>query len=627
MNSIQGREGSGRLTLIDSLRALGVLSVVLFHVFPETVAGGFIGVDIFFAVSGFVIALNYLAPLVSRETSLSAFFLRRIRRLVPAYFLLLVVVTLASVAVMVPKDLANFGQSLAAQAIYLQNIAFWQQGDYFDDPLLKPLLHTWSLAVEEQFYLLFPLLILCFRWGRGLGWAGLLGATGLSIVFGIYLAGISAPAAFYLLPTRVWEFTAGIIAALLYPRVAGLKLPEKLADVAAMAGFAAMFAAIGLFDSRSVFPSGQAAIAIGGASLVFLSEPHVGARLRAIAEARIIQHFGRISYSWYLWHWPVVAIPFIALGRPATLGEALVELIVGYALGVLSYRFVEVPGMRTAILRPLRRTMALLVSFAAFALMAGFFLIMSQGWLGRYHGRERLLYAAQMDRPPYRCPIQRRLASDNAFCHINEREGGSGVLLVGDSHADMMKPVLADMASRAGRPFYLAKNSCRFVPPRSKGACGKTLLKDAVRAVGADQISRVIIIGRYSAEFDEGVFAAAVEALTRAGADVTIVATNPESETFDPEHWIRAGKVQEWPVISFYDRAGYERDERSTLAAMRRIASGNPRVTLLEPYKVLCPDKCLIARGGAPLYHDAHHLTSQGARLVASLYASSIEDR
>jgi peptidoglycan/LPS O-acetylase OafA/YrhL len=616
----------GRLSLVDAMRAVAVVAVVLFHVFPRAFPGGFIGVDVFFTISGFVIALNYLGPLVRRETGFAAFFLRRVRRLVPAYFVALFATALAALAVMVPKDLVNFGASLAAQGVYLQNAAFWQQGDYFDDPLFKPLLHTWSLAVEEQFYIAFPLLVFAFRWRHAVGWFALLAATAASVALGIYVRPLSSSAVFFMLPFRVWEFTVGIIAALAYSRIAAIRIGPVLGSGLGLAGLALLVTAIAAFDESARFPSVQAALAIAGVCLVIFAEPHAGPALSKAADFGPVQHFGRISYSWYLWHWPVVTIPFIYHGRPATFPEAAVQLALGYLLGAASYRYVEVPAMRWPWLRSSGRTVGLVGAFAGFALILGLLLTQSLGWIDRYEGRERRLYAAQMDRPPYRCPLLRRLASSTDYCQINNATGPAGILLIGDTHADMVKPAFAAMAENAGRPFYLAMKSCRLVAKDMKAACGPKLIANVVANIRRGRITNVIVIGRYSETFDQPTYAQSVRAMTGAGARVTIVTSNPESRDFDPDTWIRTGHTQDWPARSHYARKDYERDQATQLAAMRTLAREDARIQLIEPYQRLCPDHCIIALGDRPLYHDRHHLTSAGVAYIAPLFADIFQD-
>ena len=204
---------------IDTFRALAILLVIIFHAWPAVLPGGFIGVDIFFTISGFVISRSYLYPLINREITLSDFYLSRFRRLAPALLVVLAITTLVAAYYLLPDQLVNFSRSLMAQAIYMQNFVFWEEGDYFSGAITKPLLHTWSLAVEEQFYILWALLILLFRrYPKLILVITLLGAAG-SITFGIFLEPRSPKTVFFLLPTRIWEFALGIVAFLAAKRL------------------------------------------------------------------------------------------------------------------------------------------------------------------------------------------------------------------------------------------------------------------------------------------------------------------------------------------------------------------------------------------------------------------------
>ena len=622
--SVHGRRPAaahGRLELVDAMRALAVVAVVLFHVFPHQVGGGFVGVDVFFAISGFVIALRYLETLISGQTGFVEFFLRRIRRLVPAYLVLLVMTSLAAAFLMVPKDLHNYGQSLAAQFVYLQNVAFWGQGNYFDDPLLKPLLHTWSLAVEEQFYLAFPLLVLVMRWNRGVGLWLLAAATLGSIILGLVVARISPVGTFFLLPFRVWEFTAGIASAILYRRVVGIAISHALATFVALAGVGLVVLSIVGFDENAVFPGSQAALAVAGSCALFLVQSHVASWLHRASANPVIQHFGRISYSWYLWHWPFLSFHLLWAGRPMTMPEAVVILILGYIAGSLSYRFVERWGQRTLVLKPPRRALGLLALFSGFSLAVGGALMLSRGMIDRYDGRERLLFEAQMDRPPHRCSLSSRLRSGGEFCRINDIPTGDGILLIGDSHADLMKPVFSEMATRADRPFFLVKQDCRVIDYGRDFNCSQSQWPRLLDQIRRSNIKDVIVISRYAQNFDAVRFSRAIEDLARVTGRVTIEPTTPESPEFDPETWVTKRRLSDWPLVSSYTAAGYERDNAVLLETMRTLVSRNPHIQLVEPLPLLCPGRCLIALDGYPLYHDRHHLTSVGARAVGRLYA------
>ena len=204
---------------INFLRAFAVIAVVLFHFFPGTLPGGYLGVDVFFVISGYIITLLYFDSLRSGGVTLREFYLRRIRRLFPLLLLVSFIVGVLCFGFFIPSDLVDFARPFLWQSVYLQNVGFWIQGDYFFQEIRKPLLHTWSLAVEEQFYLFFPLALLLFRRLNGRMICILFAMTALlSLTAGYYLTEISPKSSFFLLPTRAWQLIAGILAALWYLR-------------------------------------------------------------------------------------------------------------------------------------------------------------------------------------------------------------------------------------------------------------------------------------------------------------------------------------------------------------------------------------------------------------------------
>ena len=251
---------------IDGLRAIAVVAVILFHAFPTSLRGGFIGVDIFFVISGFIITTTYFSDLRESRVSLGTFFLKRVRRLAPIYLVVLLVTTIASYGVLIPIHLKHFAESLVAQPVYLQNIVFWHHGDYFEQALSKPLLHTWSLAVEEQFYLAYALLILIVRRAPRLSIPLLVAAVLGSLGLGYVLATVSPKTAFYWLPTRVWEMAIGVLAA----RVTAKTLRPSWRH-ALYPGLALMMWAIVGFDERARFPGPQSIAACAGTALALLA--------------------------------------------------------------------------------------------------------------------------------------------------------------------------------------------------------------------------------------------------------------------------------------------------------------------------------------------------------------------
>lgn len=604
--------GSHRLLIVDGLRAIAVIAVVLFHVFPTSVAGGFIGVDVFFVISGFVIAHRYIPVMVRGDIRAGDFFLRRIQRLAPAYLALVLAVTVVAFLMLTPKDLRNFGESLTAQAFYVQNLVFWSQGDYFDRAQLKPLLHTWSLAVEEQYYLFFPLLILAFRKHRKLGIALLATAFAVSLLLGLASAGSSPKTAFYLLPMRVWEFIAGMGVALIHGRVR----VGRLADPLFALSIASILAACILFNEENIFPDLQAFLAVGGAALICLIEREVSPLAGLPLTNRAAQHFGRISYSWYLWHWPVVVFFFVGLGRMPNLVEGLGLLLLGYGLAVVSWRFVELRGLATPALRRPKGALTLLGVAMLFSVGAGVFLSASQGALFRFPPEQRVLFAAEMDRVTRRCSIiSQAQLHDSELCRLVPGQGAP-ILLMGDSHANRAKPTLVALAKENGVPLMLMKRNCRAIDFGTKRNCPLTVWRNVERDLARFGIRTVIVVGFWKPEVTEAEYRAGVKRLVDAGLTVYLQKVAPNAAWFDP------ARRAEGLTFPAYTMAKYDNDyavQNRVFAALD--AEYGDRVTVMDPTPRLCGDTCAFETGGLPNYSDYNHLSSVGMARIAPIYA------
>jgi len=609
-----------RLPVVDGLRAFAVVAVVLFHGFPELVAGGYIGVDVFFAISGFVIALRYLEPLIAREIGIGTFFLRRVRRLVPAYFAVLVATTATAAIIMAPKDLLRFAWSLLGQSFYAQNLVFWFQGEYFDAALRKPLLHTWSLAIEEQFYLCFPLLILAARWRPKLTLAaGILLALG-GIAAATIVEPISPKTSFYWLPFRAWEFLAGIGAAILYLRGVGRRLPHATANVIALAAIAGLLASALLFEEDTASILTQGLLAITATVALCLVQTRISSGIAAIFTNATAQHFGRISYSWYLWHWPPLAFVFLLLGRAADGFEAIALTVLGYGLGVVSWHMLERRASRSAALARPSRTIGLLLAFLAFAAAAGTALIASNGFLQRYPLQARPLLTAQMDRPDGRCDFLTRLRNwRGQICPVNDVEGAGGILFLGDSHVEMQKNALAELGSRYGVPVYITKQNCRIIDFGVDRNCRMPVWRQIARDIAREKIGTVVIVAMWPEDLDPATFDEALDRLAQTGVRVVLERPTPVSERLAPEYYIT--RPEAWREASEYSRAIHDERARAVNAVMSDWAETHENVTVLDPVPILCPGaSCLFAAAGKPLYSDTHHLTQPGARRLSQLY-------
>ncbi|BCA63512.1 hypothetical protein HMP09_2746 [Sphingomonas sp. HMP9] len=614
------RRAEQRLLVIDGLRAFAVVAVVLFHSFPVLVGGGYIGVDVFFVISGFVIALRYLEPMVANEVSYRTFFLRRVRRLVPAYFAMLVATTVIAAWVMVPKDLINFGASLIGQALYAQNVVFWMQGEYFDAALLKPLLHTWSLAIEEQFYLCFPILVAALRRRRRFTFAFCVLLSLAMIGASAIIEQISAKTSFYWLPFRAWEFLVGIGAATLFRRGIGKPVPRGVANAVGVIALVGLLAAALLFNDDNASVLTQGLLAVMATAALCLVQNRLSPGLATVFTNRVSQHFGHISYSWYLWHWPPLVFAYLLLGHSVSGREVVALLLLGYVLGVASWWVLERGVSRSARLTPSRRTMALLLAFLLFAVTTGVALVATNGLIQRYPSREQPLLLAQMDRPDGRCAFAGRLRHwRGQTCLINGATGPGGILFIGDSHVEMQKHALAALGDRYDVPVYITTQNCRIIDFGVDRNCKWSVWRGVAHDIRRQGITQAVVIARWPDLLDRGTFDAAIARLAATGVRVVLERPTPQDAALAPAYYLASPSA--WSDASRYTRNTHDVRQRAVNQAMSDWAARHSRATVLDPTPLLCPgNRCLFAHGSEPLYSDTHHLTSAGVRLIAPLY-------
>lgn len=331
---------------VDGLRALAVLPVILFHAGFQTFSGGFVGVDIFFVISGYLITTIILSEMDSKEFSIVSFYERRARRILPALFFVLLVCLPFAWFWLFPRDLNEFSGSVVSVSTFISNFFFWKQSSYFATASeLKPLLHTWSLAVEEQYYLIFPVIIILF-WRLGKNWlmALLTLAAIVSLAAAQWASSNTPTANYYLLPTRFWELWIGGIIAFYFNhcRDRALLSHKWLCEIGSFVGIALVAYSIVHFDRETPFPSLYALLPTVGAALIILfSSPqtYVG-RLLGM---RLFVLIGLISYSAYLWHQPVFAFArHISIEEPNWIWMCVLS-VVSLGLAYLSWKFVESP--------------------------------------------------------------------------------------------------------------------------------------------------------------------------------------------------------------------------------------------------------------------------------------------
>lgn len=447
---------------IDGLRAVAVLPVIFYHAGFGLFSGGFIGVDVFFVISGYLITTLIVADLEKGSYSIVAFYERRARRILPALFFVVLCCIPFAYAWMLPSQFADFSQSVAAVTTFVSNILFWRQTNYFaPDSDLNPLLHTWSLAVEEQFYILYPiLLVFLWRFGRSVivfaVFALSLFSLGLSQWASSHATTVNfyvATGNFYLLPTRGWELGAGSLCAFaLHRRV------QPSNTILSGLGLALIVISVAFYDDSIPFPSLYTLLPVVGASLVILYAGPSTWSARLLS-TRVLVGIGLISYSAYLWHQPLFAFARIRVEQPTQ--TMLAGLAVGtFALAWFSWRFVEQPFRgRSNLVRSRTAVFGLSATVGCMLLAAGLAGYFMKGLPSRIAPSGRSFAELGIDQ---RLRVNDGL--DSACVEVTNsprcRDGDSPkVVLWGDSYAMALAPALA--AGAIDRPFIqFTKPAC-----------------------------------------------------------------------------------------------------------------------------------------------------------------------
>ena len=324
---------------IDGLRAVAVLPVILFHAGFSVFSGGYVGVDVFFIISGYLITSILISELEEERFSIARFYERRARRILPALFVVMLACLPFAYMWMFPSQLKDFAQSLVAVVFFGSNFLFWHESGYFAaDAEIKPLLHTWSLAVEEQYYIVFPIfLLLAWRFGRNKMFWSVVVIAAISLLLAEWGWRNKPSANFYLAPTRAWELFAGSICAFL---TVGRTLKSN--NVLSGIGLAAIIFAIFTFDKNTPFPSVYALVPVVGTALIILFGRQ-GTLVATLLSMRVFVGIGLISYSAYLWHQPLFA--FARLGSLTEPSHILMAVLAVAALLLawVTWRWVEQP--------------------------------------------------------------------------------------------------------------------------------------------------------------------------------------------------------------------------------------------------------------------------------------------
>ncbi|MGP6089415.1 acyltransferase family protein [Antarctobacter jejuensis] len=644
---------------IDGLRAIAVLAVVLYH-FGLPLSGGFVGVDVFFVISGFLIGgILWREYDATGRISLKNFYIRRFRRLAPAFFTMLAVTAVFGWLILLPFEYREFGKAVIASTVYLSNILFYRQAGYFDTASEdKPLLHTWSLAVEEQFYIFLPLvLILLARWRWGVI-AALVVVWGASLVACVLITPVSPTASFYLFPFRAWELLSGVLLA-----IWGHEKRYNWRGSPAMSslGLIMVGASIWFIPAGPMFPGILAIPPVLGTVLLLASGAGANTvnRLLTLPQMRLI---GLISYSLYLWHWPVYTLSDYLRGGYSGPVEAALWLGLAFGLGWASWRFVELPIRHARRLRGFAVLTGMLFS-SAVALAIGAVLYVTDGIPARFGPEARVHITATGDflQDWSRCAIATDLPLDGLeLCPIGP-EGPPRVLIWGDSHVRAMKEGLDLAAHEAGVPgiilwragcpplFDIRKVETASTPAQDTACTQATLqIKQALSRL--DDIDTVLLIGRWSyyatgqglgpnahdrialhpTEGPLSTKAGQARLLTRAAADtvaelsrrmdrVFVLRQPPEIPLYDSRDAAREAAHAGLPLaadpVTEFSVAEDAIVLRGTLSDAPWLPlSESGAITFLDTWPYFCADgTCSAIQQAQGQYFDNNHLTNSAA--------------
>jgi peptidoglycan/LPS O-acetylase OafA/YrhL len=618
---------------LDGLRGIAVVSVVAYHLGLPFASGGFVGVDVFFVLSGFLITRLIATELQSGTFSIARFYERRIRRIIPALVFVCACTTALAVWLLLPQELERFSKSLIATALSVSNIWFFRNSGYFDPGAeTQPLLHTWSLGIEEQFYVVFPLLLMAvFRWWpRALGkivWLTFAASLAASIVFlPKYPLGT-----FYLLHSRAWELLAGGIVALgLLPRPAS----RAQSEIATALGLAAIAVAIFTYTSKTPFPGAAALLpCLGTAMAIWAGERSsedarmIGARVLAFPPLTAL---GLISYSLYLWHWPLIVFTRLTTSGHLDVMQQVALAVAATGLAAATWYFVEQPFRRrgpsgfgrAAIFKGGALGLGALTASAA-ALLA------LDGAPQRFPTTVLAIAAAQADASPLRERCHFHVRGNRSYddtCVIGDDVPPS-VIVYGDSHGAEFSAALGEFAkSRHASVRQITASGC---PPAMGFTFPADELCERYNAGIIDRLTSIppttVVLATYSLawtrEYPEQFwpgFERTISALRTAGHRVIVLGPVPDmlqaaGIPAAVARWTAKGR----DPSDFSFEFGAE-EVASVEAHMNEMATAQGAIFVPVSPELCSAQGCKPYADGAVLYFDNNHLSMSGAQLIAS---------
>jgi peptidoglycan/LPS O-acetylase OafA/YrhL len=610
---------------IDGLRALAVLPVIFFHAGFALFKGGFVGVDIFFVISGYLITTIIVSQLRNQTFNFTQFYLRRARRILPALFVMLLACLPPAYCLMLPHELVDFSVSLLSIMIFSSNIFFYRQSGYFDSSAeQKPLLHTWSLAVEEQYYMIFPVLMTAI-WAirKHVNYRFFISILFLSSLITCEIVTRSSPsAAFYLLPSRAWEILLGTMVAIysnpnkpIALKTVGTKRFFK--ELSELLGMLMILGSIVFFDKNTPWPGLAALVPSVGAVMILVltnKESIVGRFLCS----NIMTRTGLISYSAYLWHQPLFAFARLYIKGDIGLGTTTVLLIVLCAISYISWRFIETPCRNSEIFENKGLIRGLIIITIILSLV-GLIGVSMNGFRGWYQAADRDLTVPLEERSAYVIGEYESMRSKKM--DFSNDPNKFNLLLVGDSFSqDFLNMTLeTGVINRFDiYPFYVNPNCqlyenfeevAQYVTPLHKANCERDLLRKVLEKT---KKAEVVVLALSWAHWDVKVLINFISKLNLKPNQTLIVLGRKKFGEIFPQKYIGMTPQERAKI-----RNTVQREHIQTNDLMRTSIKSDIFVDL---HAILCgrmaSDCPIFNSAGDLISYDGSHLTKSGAHYV-----------
>jgi len=642
---------------IDGIRAIAIISVVLFHGWGSIFPGGYVGVDIFFVISGYLITSIIFREMKEGSFTYLRFYARRARRILPALLAVIVATTAAAFLLFLPDDLIEYGRIVIYTLLFGSNFRLAAEPGYFHHSMQEnPLLHMWSLSVEEQFYLLWPTLLalMLSLLPERRHKQTVLGLSILSLLAAEALVHIWPRSAFFHLPTRGWELLAGALLAMNFiPRTVSKASAESLSAI----GLVLMIAPIFLYDKETPFPGLAALAPVLGCALAIYSTENERTRVATLLSWKPIVFVGLISYSLYLWHWPIFAFATYELLRPLTSLEAFLCVLVAVTAAAISWRFIEQPfrrgGKRPSEARsPARwlfipaigRAGQFAVALTALMIAAGSFFQESKGAVWRFPPEVRVILA---NLPRAQCPAQKNGPKKTGECQFGDEP--ADLVLWGDSHAQHYLPLIANVFGRG--TAYLTSGCMPLKNTQLITKSGKPVSEDclknnrhAMERILATKPKIVVMASRWASiedayladdkaettlEASRRTFAHAinetVSTLTHAGIKVVLMGQVPEMLS-PPARCFAPFKQPSWGNCGVVPRAEADRRQHYINETLKALAE-NKGIFFFSPFSGFCDNAyCYAIKDRKLFYSDGDHLNREGPLVLVDAFRRALPD-